>query len=87
MEEKAPVRLLFCSNGPWRKDALEDFADYYHTGEFRPDDWARNATARYLEDQQIVFARTLAGFSFLYSSWEKFGIRDFEIDVRGPTIG
>ena len=27
-EERAPLRLLFCSNDTMRKDALEDFADF-----------------------------------------------------------
>jgi hypothetical protein len=86
-DEKAPVQLLFCSNGPWRKDSLEDFADFYRTGCFRPDDWSRNAIARYLREREIVFARTLAGFSYLRLRWECARIDDFEIDVRGPEMG
>jgi len=84
-EEKAPVRLLFCSNGALRKDALEDFADFYLTGQFRPDDWMQNAVARYLADENIVFSRTLIGFSYLYLRWETGETEDFQIDVRGPS--
>src|ERR1700730_4539608 len=84
-DEKAPVRLLLCSNGPMRKDGLEDFADFYRTGCFRPDDWMRNAVARHLKDENIVFSRTLVGFSYLYFRWEAATIEDFEIDVRGPA--
>jgi hypothetical protein len=83
-DEKAPVRLLLCSNGPMRKDGLEDFADFYRTGCFRPDDWMRNAVARHLKEENIVFSRTLVGFSYLYFRWEAATIDDFEIDVRGP---
>ena len=83
-DEKAPVCLLLCSNGAVRKDGLEDFADFYRTGCFRPDDWSRNAVARYLTDENIVFNRTLAGFSFLFFRWETATIEAFEIDVRGP---
>ena len=84
--EKAPVRLLFCSNGALRKDALEDFADFYRTGQYRPDDWARNAVARYLADENITFSRTLAGFSYLRFRWEEGRIEGFEIDVRGLQL-
>jgi hypothetical protein len=84
-DEKAPVRLLLCSNGPMHKDGLEDFADFYRTGCFRPDDWTRNAVARYLKDKSIVFSRTLVGFSYLYFRWEAARIEDFEMDVRGPA--
>jgi hypothetical protein len=85
-EEKAPVRLLFCSNGALRKDALEDFADFYLTGRFRPDDWMQNAVARYMQDEKVVLAQTLVGFSYLYLRWETGEVEDFEIDVRGPQI-
>jgi hypothetical protein len=85
-DEKAPVRLLLCSNGALRKDALEDFADFYRTGQYRADDWARNAVARYLADENITFNRTLAGFSYLRFRWEEGRIEDFEIDVRGPAL-
>jgi len=32
--EKAPSKLLFCSNGPLRRDAVEDFAHFYRNGIF-----------------------------------------------------
>jgi hypothetical protein len=87
LNEKVPVRLLFCSNGAWRKDGLEDFADFYRTGRFRPDDWSRNAVSRYLQERGIIFERTLVGFSYLSFRWECARIDDFEIDVRGPEMG
>jgi hypothetical protein len=87
LEEKAAVRLLFCSNGALRKDALEDFADFYLTGQFRPDDWMRNAVAQYMQDADLSFSRTLVGFSYLCFRWETGGLEDFEIDVRGPAFG
>jgi hypothetical protein len=45
----------------------------------------RNAVARHLKDENIVFSRTLVGFSYLYFRLEAATIEDFEIDVRGPA--
>jgi hypothetical protein len=64
-DERGPVRLLLCSNGAFHKSSLEDFADFYMSGRFRDDDWARNAVARYMQEEGIAFARSLAGFCFL----------------------
>jgi hypothetical protein len=59
--ERGPVRLLLCSGaGAWEVDALEDFADFYRTGVFRDDDWARNAIARYMAERGVSLQRTIA---------------------------
>jgi hypothetical protein len=84
MDEKAPMHLLFCSNGPWSQDSLEDFSDYYHTGIFREDDWARNAVAKYMEDREFSFSRELAGFGYLYFRWETIELEKFALNIRGP---
>lgn len=47
-----PVWLLLCSDrSAWHLDELEDFADFYRTGRFREDDWARNAIAEYMTER------------------------------------
>jgi hypothetical protein len=86
-DERGPVRLLLCSNGAFHKDGLEDFADFYMRGRFREDDWSRNAVARYMQDENITFARTLAGFCFLERRWNGAFAGEIEIDVRGPALG
>jgi hypothetical protein len=81
------VPLLLCSSGPWNLDDLEDFADFYRTGLFRQDDWARNAVARYMADEDIAFARTLAGFGYVERRHDEVDARSFVLDVRGPASG
>jgi hypothetical protein len=85
--ERGPVRLLLCSNGGFHKGGLEDFADFYRTGRFRGDDWARNAVAQYMQEEGIAFARSLAGFCFLERGWCEAAASDLTIDVRGPALG
>jgi hypothetical protein len=84
--ERGPVRLLFCSNGAFRQDGLEDFADFYRAGEFREDDWARNAIARFMSDSGVTFSRSLAGFCFLERPHGEVFATKLAIDVRGPPL-
>lgn len=86
-DERGPVRLLLCSNGAFSDDVLEDFADFYRTGRFREDDWARNAITRYMQEEGIAFARSLAGFCFLERHWDEVTASELTIDVRGPAFG
>lgn len=85
--ERGPVRLLLCSSGAWRQDALEDFADFYRTGAFREDDWARNALSKYMADEGITLDRSLAGFSYIERAHDEVIHRRFTKDVRGPRPG
>lgn len=85
--ERGPVRLLFCSNGAFHKDALEDFADFYKNRHFREDDWSANAVTRYMADDKIVFAGSLAGFCFLERSWDAVFATELAVDVEGPAFG
>jgi hypothetical protein len=84
--EHGPVRLLFCSEGAWHEDDLEDFADFYHTGQFRPDDWGQNAIAQYMDERGITFAHTIAGFCYLERRHDEARARKLTIDVRGPRL-
>lgn len=85
--ERGTVRLLLCANNNvWNDDELEDFADYYFTGQYRPDDWSRNATARYLVDEGIAYRRDLTGFCFLARAHDEVSASEFRMDVRGPSF-
>ena len=86
VEERGPVRLLFCSAGEWREDDLEDFADFYRTGNFREDDWAQNAVARYMAERGLSFTRVLSGFCYLERRHDEVEARRLKLDVRGPVI-
>jgi hypothetical protein len=83
-DQQGPLRLILCSNGfDWHDDELEDFADFYQTGKPRTDDWMANATARYMAERNIVFARSLVGFCYLDLQLEKVFPDIFRRDVRG----
>lgn len=84
--ERGLVRLLLCSEGSWREDDLEDFADFYRTGKFRPDDWAQNAIARYMAERKIEFAHTISGFCYLERRHDEVGARKLVMDVKGPLL-
>lgn len=84
--ECGSVRLLLCNNGAWHEDDLEDFADFYHSGRFRPDDWAQNAIAAYMAERNITFNRTIAGFIYLERKHDEAQGRQFTIDVKGPRF-
>jgi hypothetical protein len=84
--ERGPVRLLFCSEGIWHQDDLEDFADFYHSGLFRADDWAQNAIAQYMAERNIKFDHSIAGFCYLERKHDDALARKFTVDVRGPRL-
>lgn len=84
--ERGPVRLLFCSEGAWQEDDLEDFADFYRSGAFRPDDWAQNAVARYMAEKNLTFDGSIAGFCYLERRHDEVGARRFTIDAKGPQM-
>jgi hypothetical protein len=86
-EEKGPVRLLLCSNGEFRDDGLEDFAEFYKSGRFRADDWSRNAVTKFLADRGITYARTIDGFCFLERRTWDARANEFRCDLRGPDVG
>jgi hypothetical protein len=86
--QKGPVWLLLCSTGlTWHADALEDFADFYRTGQARADDWMRNAVAQYMAEEGIKFNHSLAGFHYLARKHDEVSAHDFRMNVRGPVFG
>lgn len=88
VNQRGPVWLLFCSTGfEWHQDELEDFADFYRTGNHRADDWLRNAADRYMHDEGIKFSQSLSGFHYLARSHDEVSAHAFSIDVTGPRFG
>jgi hypothetical protein len=85
-QEQGEVRLLLCSNGSWHEDDLEDFADFYRMGQFRSDDWSRNAVKHYMTDKQITLAGTIKGFVFMERMHDEIFARKFRMNVTGPRF-
>jgi len=85
--ERGPARLLLCSDGAWHEDELEDFADFYFTGQFRADDWSQNAVARYMAERSLSFDRSIHGFCFLKRLHDEVLAQRFSTDIRGPALG
>jgi hypothetical protein len=85
---KGRVWLLFCSTGSdWCPHELEDFADFYRTGQPRADDSMSNAADRFMSDEGIVFSRSLAGFHYLGRKHEEVSAHCFRMSVAGPNFG
>lgn len=58
------VVLALCGEGfYWNQDELEDFVSYYYSGAYRDDDPFSKAEARYIQDKQIAFAKTISRFA------------------------
>ena len=85
-QERGPVRLMLCSAGEWHEDDLEDFSDFYRTGNFRGDDWAQNAVARYMGERSLSFTRVLSGFCYLDRRHDEVEARRLRLDARGPMM-
>ena len=82
------VRMIFCGDRIcWTRDQLEDFADFYRTGVFRPDDPLRKLQAHFLTDKGLVLGRTVDGFCYMQRAPLDLQSSVFVVDVRGPDFG
>jgi hypothetical protein len=81
-----PMWLLLCSDrSAWHLDELEDFTDFYRTGQFREDDWACNAIVQYMQERGQAFSRCLSGFHYLGRRHDETDA-EFQLGVRGPNL-
>lgn len=56
--------LALCGEGfYWHEDEFEDFISYYYSGTHRADDPFANAETRYVQDKNIVIAKTISRFA------------------------
>jgi hypothetical protein len=79
------VRMVFCGDRiRWTRDQLEDFADFYRTGIFRPDDPLRKLQAHFLTEKGLVLERTIHGFCYMKRAPLDLRSSSFMMDVRGP---
>lgn len=80
--------MVFCGDRVrWRKDQLEDFADFYSRGIFRQDDPFRTLQAHYLTQKKLVIERTIDGFCYMERPPLTLSATELTIDVRGPSLG
>lgn len=85
--EGAYFRVVFCGNGfQWRRDHLEDFADFYFTGRYRPDDSLGAIQAHYMNENGITLDRSIHGFCYLQRAKPSVTVAAFACDVRGPRL-
>jgi len=80
-------RLVFCGDGvQWRQDHLEDFADFYFSGQYRPDDALGSMQAHNMVDKKITFDRSIHGFCYFERKRLALEPKVFRRDVRGPML-
>lgn len=79
--------LVLCGNGvQWRRDHIEDFADFYFSGHPRADDPLGKMQAHHMKAQGIVFDRSIRGFCFLKRNPIALKPEAFICDIRGPMF-
>lgn len=80
-------RLIFCGNGvQWRRDHLEDFADFYFSGHNRADDTLGSMQSHYMAEKRITFDRSIHGFCYFFRKQLGTTEKAFRCDVRGPNF-
>jgi hypothetical protein len=59
--------MMFCGNNfNWHKSELEDFVEFYLTGQFIAWDHFASMTKHYMSDKGIVFSKVIDNFSLLF---------------------
>lgn len=80
-------RLIFCGNVvQWRRDHLEDFADFYFSGRFREDDSLGSMQTHHMAEKRITFDRSIHGFCYFFRKQLSTTEKAFGCDVRGPNF-
>ncbi len=78
--------LVFCGAGmEWHCSELEDFADFYRTGQHRHDDPFAAMEAEFLSKGRIQLRRNIAAFSFMKRPMDSIAVEKWIADVRGPV--
>jgi hypothetical protein len=80
-------RLVFCGDGiQWRRDHLEDFADFYFSGQHRPDDPLGLMQRYYMTKKGIKFDSSIHGFCYFERKIRRLQPSSLRCDVRGPAL-
>ncbi len=77
--------LLFVGTGTrWRLDELEDFADYYHSGQHRHDDPFAAMEAKFIADHSIRLQRNINHFGCVVRAIDEIQPSSVCFPVKGP---
>lgn len=80
-------RMVFCGDGfRWRKDQLEDFADFYLNGRHRQDDPFADMEGHYLRENELALSRNIHDFCYLERKPRRVTPSKFVCGVRGPPL-
>lgn len=79
--------LVFCGNGfAWHRSELEDWADFYHSGQHRADDAFGPMELHSLNVKGISLKRNIDHFAYLKRPFHLAQRIDFRWPVRGPML-
>lgn len=82
-----PGVLVFCGTGfAWHKSNLEDFADFYRTGQHRSDDAFGPMEDDSIKRKKIELQRNISDFAWLRRHIEVPRREEFHYPVRGPRF-
>lgn len=83
--EKTRFVLALCGDRfHWRKDQLEDFVQFYFTGQHRPDDALGKAESRYLIEKGITLARSIWLFACMNRQPGRIDVDRLNWNVQPP---
>jgi hypothetical protein len=80
-------RMVFCGDGfRWRKDQLEDFADFYFNRRHCRDDPFGDMEAHYIRERGISLAYNINDFCYFERKQRRVTPTKFVCGVRGPAV-
>jgi hypothetical protein len=80
--------LVFCGDGfAWRLSDLEDFADYYHSGQHRADDPFARMEQHHIEETGLNIRRNIDHLVYVKRYIERPDREELRFPVRGPIAG
>jgi hypothetical protein len=85
---EGPGLLIFCNNGVrWHRSSLEDFADYYHSGQHRKDDPFALMEQHYIDAQKLKILHNVDNIGYLRRPSEQAAKTEWFYPLRGPHFG
>ena len=79
--------MVLCGDGfDWRLDKLEDFADFYTTGRYNPDDPFRKMEIFDIEMKQIKFQKNITAFCYLERPKTEAKMEKLICPIQGPWV-
>ena len=87
IKDKTDFVMVFCGDGfDWRVDKLEDFADFYKTGRYNPDDPFREMESYSIKKKQIKLQENITAFYYLERPKTEIKIAKLICPVQGPWV-